>query len=229
MEIKLNANYTLTTEHPASHYGAGVLVDTAGNAYGPVGRVPGSNDFAKKLFGAEIPPLEAGELVSSYARNNRISADELALIRRYLSQDPQGRFNLEDDEVEQGMVLTCQTFVTSESGTYDFDKTSKPMSSIIPKGAKWIKETIKIGKPYVVFGKVNFYNGNFSIAHPEMELLSLYDKGMKAAIQPVYPSTEKLSTRGVTNKVLCTIMEHLFKDYYHNISESLSLNILKKH
>lgn len=30
-------------------------------------------------------------------------------------------YGLEDDEVEQGMVLTCQTFVTSESGTYDFD------------------------------------------------------------------------------------------------------------
>jgi len=30
-------------------------------------------------------------------------------------------YGLEDDEVERGMVLTCQTFVTSETGTYDFD------------------------------------------------------------------------------------------------------------
>lgn len=30
-------------------------------------------------------------------------------------------YGLEDDEVERGMVLTCQTFVTSETGIYDFD------------------------------------------------------------------------------------------------------------
>ena len=30
-------------------------------------------------------------------------------------------YGLEDDEVERGMVLTCQTFVTSETRTYDFD------------------------------------------------------------------------------------------------------------
>lgn len=30
-------------------------------------------------------------------------------------------YGLEKDEVERGMVLTCQTFVTSETGTYDFD------------------------------------------------------------------------------------------------------------
>jgi ATP-dependent DNA helicase RecG len=97
------------------------------------------------------------------------------------------------------------------------------------RGVKWVKETIKVGKPYVVFGKVNFYNGNFSIAHPEMELLSVYDKGMKATIQPVYPSTDKLATRGVTNKVVCTIMEHLFKEYYQNIAETLSDDLLKEH
>ena len=30
-------------------------------------------------------------------------------------------YGLEDDEVKRGMVLTCQTYVTSETGIYDFD------------------------------------------------------------------------------------------------------------
>tara|TARA_B100000809_G_scaffold152035_1_gene149386 strand:+ start:16820 stop:18925 length:2106 start_codon:yes stop_codon:yes gene_type:complete len=110
-----------------------------------------------------------------------------------------------------------------------FEDATGTMELVWFKGVKWIKETIKIGKPYVIFGKVNFYNGNFSIAHPEMELLSLYDKGMKATIQPVYPSTDKLNTRGVTNKVLCTIMEHLFREYYKNIMETLSEDLLKEY
>ena len=97
------------------------------------------------------------------------------------------------------------------------------------RGVKWIKDSIKEGKDYVVYGKVNFYNGNFSIAHPELELYSLYKKGLRPGIQPVYPSTEKLSARGVSNKVLCTILEHVFRDFYDAIPESLSIEIMDKH
>ncbi|MEI6865128.1 ATP-dependent DNA helicase RecG [Flavicella sp.] len=96
------------------------------------------------------------------------------------------------------------------------------------KGVKWIKDSIKEGKTYVVFGKLNFYNGNFSIAHPEIELLALYEKGLRPGIQPVYPSTEKLNSRGITNKVLCTIIEHLFREYYGSISESLSSELIEE-
>ena len=40
------------------------------------------------------------------------------------------------------------------------------------RGQKWIQERLKINEPYVVFGRVNWFNGKFSIPHPEMELLS---------------------------------------------------------
>lgn len=113
--------------------------------------------------------------------------------------------------------------------TATFEDGTGSMELIWFRGAKWIKESIKVGKKYVVFGKLNFYNGNFSIAHPEMELLSLYNKGMKVGIQPVYPSTEKLISRGVTNKVLCTITEYLFREYYNSIAETLSDDILKEY
>ena len=96
------------------------------------------------------------------------------------------------------------------------------------KGVKWIKESLKEGKPYVAFGKVNFYNGDFSIVHPELELLSLYEKGLRPGIQPVYPSTEKLASRGVSNKVMCTIIEHLFRQFYSGIVETFSDEIFNK-
>lgn len=107
-----------------------------------------------------------------------------------------------------------------------FTDTTGSMELIWFKGVKWIKESLKEGKPYVVFGKLNFYNGDFSMAHPEMELLSLYEKGLRPGIQPLYPSTEKLASRGVSNKVMCTIMEHLFREFYNGIVESLSPELI---
>ena len=109
-----------------------------------------------------------------------------------------------------------------------FTDATGSMELIWFKGVKWIKDTLKEGKPYVVFGKTNFYNGNFSIVHPEMEFLSIYEKGLRPGIQPVYPSTEKLASRGVSNKVMCTIMEHLFRQYYNNIAETLSQELIDR-
>ena len=33
------------------------------------------------------------------------------------------------------------------AGTYDFDKTKRPMSSVMPNGAEWIKDYATIFKP----------------------------------------------------------------------------------
>ena len=58
------------------------------------------------------------------------------------------------------------------------------------RGQKWIRENLKLNMPYVIFGRCNWYNGKFSMPHPETELLSEHEKGLKVAMQPVYPSTE---------------------------------------
>ncbi|WP_139958191.1 ATP-dependent DNA helicase RecG [Flavicella sediminum] len=97
------------------------------------------------------------------------------------------------------------------------------------KGAKWIKDSIVLNELYVVFGKVNDFKGKKSIAHPELELKSVYESGIKKAIQPIYPSTEKLSNRGVSNRVMSKIFEELFLAYYSQIPESLSQTIIEKH
>jgi ATP-dependent DNA helicase RecG len=97
------------------------------------------------------------------------------------------------------------------------------------RGAKWIKENIKLNQPYVIFGKTNFFNGNFSMPHPEMDLLSVFEKKIQSNIQPVYPSTEKLTNKGVSNRIISMIIENVFKEYYRSIDESLSDTIIEKH
>ena len=78
------------------------------------------------------------------------------------------------------------------------------------RGHKWIKENLKKKTTYVVFGKVSVFNGVFSMSHPEMELKSEFDKSLRSSIQPIYPSTELLSNRGISNRVICKLIEQIF-------------------
>src|SRR5690606_37748295 len=94
------------------------------------------------------------------------------------------------------------------------------------RGHKWIKDSIKPNKPYVIFGKTNWFNGNFSMPHPEMELLEAHETNLRSAMQPVYPSTEKLSNKGVTNKVITGIMQELFLETKGRFAETLSEELL---
>ncbi|NAY90840.1 ATP-dependent DNA helicase RecG [Muricauda sp. JGD-17] len=96
------------------------------------------------------------------------------------------------------------------------------------RGHKWIRENLKINEPYVVFGKVSKYGKTFSMPHPEMELLAKHEQGLKIAMQPIYPSTEKLSAKGITNRVLGKMMQQLFLDSQGNFPESLSPKIIEE-
>ena len=89
------------------------------------------------------------------------------------------------------------------------------------KGIKWIKDALKINMPYVIYGKLNSYNNSFSIPHPEMDLLSVFKKKQQFAMQPVYPSTELLQAKGVSNKIVRNSIQNLFLQLNGKISESL--------
>lgn len=108
------------------------------------------------------------------------------------------------------------------------DETGK-MELVWFRGHKWIKDNLKLNEPYVVFGKVNWFNGLFSMPHPDMELLQEHKGGIRQAMQPIYPSTEKLSKK-ITNKLLIKAMQIAFMEcksgFYETLPESI-LNRLK--
>ena len=107
-----------------------------------------------------------------------------------------------------------------------FEDATGTMELVWFKGQKWIKEALKINEPYVVFGKLNHYNRRFSIPHPEMEEVSAYKKKLQSKMQPVYPSTEKLTNSGVSNKMIRTYVQQVLQQFYENIQESLSPEII---
>ena len=107
-----------------------------------------------------------------------------------------------------------------------FEDATGTMELVWFKGQKWIKEALKINEPYVVFGKLNHYNGRFSIPHPEMETVAAYKKKLQSKMQPVYPSTEKLTNSGISNKLIRTYVQKVLQQFYENIQESLSQEII---
>lgn len=78
------------------------------------------------------------------------------------------------------------------------------------QGHKWIRESLKLNEVCVVFGKCTSFGNAFNMAHPEIELLTEHQQSLRSAMQPVYPSTETLSNRGISNRVINKLMQQLF-------------------
>jgi ATP-dependent DNA helicase RecG len=89
------------------------------------------------------------------------------------------------------------------------------------QGHKWIRESLKLNEVMVIFGKCTSFNGTFNMAHPEMELLSEHQKSLRSAMQAIYPSTETLTNRGVSNRVIIKMMQQLFLETQNLFSETL--------
>jgi ATP-dependent DNA helicase RecG len=97
------------------------------------------------------------------------------------------------------------------------------------QGYKWIKENLKINEPYVVFGKVNQVGGVYSMPHPEMELLTEHKQNLRTAMQPVYPSTEMLTKKGISSRVIHKAMQQLFLETRGLFAEIFPSDLIEKY
>ena len=89
------------------------------------------------------------------------------------------------------------------------------------QGQKFIRESLKLNTPLVIFGKCTSFNNTFNMAHPEMEELSEHKSALRSAMQPVYPSTETLGNRGISNRVVNRMMQQIFIESNGAFEETL--------
>lgn len=78
-------------------------------------------------------------------------------------------------------------------------------------GVHWLEKQLEVGKEYVIYGRVNSFRGQLSIPHPEMELAKQENLQKAATFAPVYPSTDKLNTKGVDARTRRRMMKALFE------------------
>lgn len=95
------------------------------------------------------------------------------------------------------------------------------------RGHQWIQKSLQLNKPYMAFGRLNWFGRKCSIVHPELELIEDY-KERKGNFQPIYSSTELLTKSGVSQKVTRQIMVHLFEEISSGVQEVLPDSILQQ-
>ncbi len=95
------------------------------------------------------------------------------------------------------------------------------------KGINYVTKILELGRDYIVFGKVGFFNGKAQIAHPEIEIFIPQNAARKSFLEPVYPTTEKLKARGISSKNIAKLTHQLFSQLQLNdIQENLTSEIL---
>ena len=97
------------------------------------------------------------------------------------------------------------------------------------KGAKWIEKSIKLNTDYVLYGKPNWYLNNFSIAHPELDLVSEFNKKQVKGLLPIYSSNERVLSRGITNKFYREVIYNILNNSLGFFKENLSKEINEKY
>lgn len=98
------------------------------------------------------------------------------------------------------------------------------------QGISWLEKSLQVGEPYLVYGRVSFYLGKPQITHPEIELLATQQAGTRNFLEPVYPTTEKLKTKGLGGRQIGKLTNALLEMLNEKeIPENLPDAILKKH
>ena len=93
------------------------------------------------------------------------------------------------------------------------------------KGAKWISRSLKANVPLIVYGKVNDFKGKKSIPHPEIYAPNTQQS---SALEPVYPTTDKLTKKGLHSKGLSKVIQDVLKLELANIKDPLSPEFIQQ-
>ncbi|PKR79921.1 ATP-dependent DNA helicase RecG [Brumimicrobium salinarum] len=121
-------------------------------------------------------------------------------------------------ETGVGRAKRLQATFQDQSGTIDL---------IWFKGAKWIKDKLKPGVLFRLYGKPTLFKSTYNIAHPEITPFNgvAHEKGLQA----VYNSTEKLTKKGLHTKGIEKLTYQLASEIKGKIPEFLPLSVLQQY
>jgi ATP-dependent DNA helicase RecG len=98
------------------------------------------------------------------------------------------------------------------------------------QGLAWIKDKIKPGRKYIIFGKPTLFNGQINMVHPEIDAPETENSGIFSTnINGIYSSTEKLRNGYMGNKVFVKLIFNLLNIVLSKIPETLPDYLLNKY
>lgn len=95
------------------------------------------------------------------------------------------------------------------------------------KGAKFIKNKLKVGEKVVVFAKPTAYRNRINLVHPDFESLVEYKNSVNTGLYPVYSSSEKLNRSGLPSKAIAKLTRALLPQLKGKLGELLPNSILE--
>jgi len=98
------------------------------------------------------------------------------------------------------------------------------------QGINYVEKMLYVGQQYLLFGKLSFFMGTPQIAHPEIENFSPQKLAGKPSLEPIYPCTEKLKSRGINGNNIGKFTQEIFARITQNeIPENLPQNIIEQY
>ena len=128
--------------------------------------------------------------------------------------------------------ITAISFIQQKRGkrmVATFKDHTGQMELVWFRGHQWIRDQLKINEDYVIFGRLNWFKGKASMPHPELELEQNFQKNLKISFYPIYPSTEKLINKGISQKVIQKMVVQLLKSQSQAFSETLPTALLNQY
>ncbi len=96
------------------------------------------------------------------------------------------------------------------------------------QGISWVHKNLQPGSDYLVYGRAGFYMGAPQITHPEIEIFNDQQAG-KSFLDPVYPATEKLKSKGLGGRQIAKFTAALFTVVQkQHLPENLPRDILEE-
>ncbi|MCB0739757.1 MAG: ATP-dependent DNA helicase RecG [Chitinophagaceae bacterium] len=99
----------------------------------------------------------------------------------------------------------------------------------------WVQKFLQVGRTYLIYGRLGFFNGQPQMIHPEMEVFEAHQSSGRPFLEPVYSSTEKLTASGLggrqLGKLTMTLMSLIReKDIPENLPEEMlqSLQLINR-
>jgi ATP-dependent DNA helicase RecG len=77
------------------------------------------------------------------------------------------------------------------------------------QGISGVQRLVQVGGEFLVYGRVSFFQGSPQLTHPEIEVLQGQGMARPEFLEPVYPTTEKLKTRGLGGRQLGKLTQTL--------------------
>ncbi len=123
-----------------------------------------------------------------------------------------------EKKIKTGKILTA--FLSDESGTVEL---------IWFKNGHLIKNNLKIGEIYTVYGKANDFKGKISFAHPEIKKFDVNENTSKTrlGLAPIYPLTEILKSKFIDSRFIAQMIWQIVTHSEFKLEEFIPSNVSK--